>query len=256
MTSQKGTKEVLLSLIDDVEIISKELLDNLIAQKHQKPISTEHSQLVELLLQKDVDLKATLQLAEEQGVLQQKIGALENEVERHDNEIKNLQKQLKEAEQLLATAIFQAKQKLQCIARANRKPVNSEDLIKFAHRISASNAVCAPLNWQQGDLRRPYPTDIEMRLGYLGRLGDMNVNGHMGNFPDVLHRSAHSMPQSMAPNSQAGTYSWLSQGDPHLPMSVPHGLASAMEAKNAKKEAEDVDVMSTDSSSSSSSDSQ
>lgn len=57
-----------------------------------------------------------------------------------------------------ATAIFQAKQKLQSIAKANAKPVNSEELIKFAHRISASNAVCAPLNWQQGDLRRPYPT--------------------------------------------------------------------------------------------------
>lgn len=57
-----------------------------------------------------------------------------------------------------ATAIFQAKQKLQSITRANNRPVNSEELIKFAHRISASNAVCAPLNWQQGDLRRPYPT--------------------------------------------------------------------------------------------------
>ena len=59
---------------------------------------------------------------------------------------------------LQATAIFQAKQKLTAIDRANRRPVSSEDLIKFAHRISASNAVCAPLNWQQGDLRRPYPT--------------------------------------------------------------------------------------------------
>lgn len=59
-----------------------------------------------------------------------------------------------------ATAIYQAKQKLQSIARANKRPVGSEDLIKFAHRISASNAVCAPLTWQQGDPRRPYPTGI------------------------------------------------------------------------------------------------
>lgn len=40
-------------------------------------------------------------MAEEQGVLQQKVIALETEVERHDAEIRNLQKQLKEAEQLL-----------------------------------------------------------------------------------------------------------------------------------------------------------
>ena len=59
---------------------------------------------------------------------------------------------------LQATAIYQAKQKLQSISKANKRPVPSEDLIKFAHRISASNAVCAPLTWQQGDPRRPYPT--------------------------------------------------------------------------------------------------
>lgn len=93
-----------------------------------------------------------------------------------------------------------------------------------------------------------------MRLGYLGRLGDMNVNGHLGNFPD-LHRSSNTLPQSAGPNSQAGTYSWLSQGDLHLPMALPHS-GVAMEAKNTKKESDDVDVMSTDSSSSSSSDSQ
>jgi hypothetical protein len=44
-----------------------------------------------------------IKLAEEQGVLQQKVVALETEVERHDVEIRNLQKQLKEAEQLLVS---------------------------------------------------------------------------------------------------------------------------------------------------------
>lgn len=28
--------------------------------------------------------------------------------------------------------------------------ISSEELIKYAHRISASNAVCAPLNWVPG----------------------------------------------------------------------------------------------------------
>lgn len=96
-----------------------------------------------------------------------------------------------------------------------------------------------------------------MRLGFLGRLGEMNVNGHMS-FPELLHRPGHSMQQgSSVPNSQAGTYSWLSQGDLHLPMTASHlGVGGGMESKNPKKESEDVDVMSTDSSSSSSSDSQ
>ena len=98
-------------------------------------------------------------------------------------------------------------------------------------------------------------TDIEMRLGYLGRLGDMN--GHIGTFPDILHRPTHPLSQPAVPNSQAGTYSWLSQGDLNLPMTLAHpGNSVAMDNKAPKKENEDVDVMSTDSSSSSSSDSQ
>jgi hypothetical protein len=49
-----------------------------------------------------------------------------------------------------STAIYQANQKLDSIKKAKENPVSSEELIKYAHRISASNAVSAPLNWQQG----------------------------------------------------------------------------------------------------------
>ena len=76
---------------------------------------------------------------------------MQAEVSVQDQHIKALQGQLKEAETLLASTIYQAKQKLANISRSS--PVLSEDLIKYSHRISASNAVCAPLNWQQGDPR-------------------------------------------------------------------------------------------------------
>lgn len=112
-----------------------------------------------------------------------------------------------------------------------------------------------------------------MRLGYLGRLGEMNVNGHMGPFPELLQQQQQHRPnqqqhslggpgQQSAPNSQAGTYSWLSQNDLHLPnmsSSVSHSSSSMMADvvhKTPKRENDDVDVMSSDSSSSSSSDSQ
>ena len=55
-----GMLSIILST--SVTFIFRELLDNIVAQKHQKPFSTEHSQLVELLLQKDTDLKATLKV--------------------------------------------------------------------------------------------------------------------------------------------------------------------------------------------------
>lgn len=56
---------------------------------------------------------------------------------------------------------------------------------KKKNRISASNAISAPLTWQQGDLRRPYPTDIEMRLGFLGKSDVTNVNGHSSQIPST-----------------------------------------------------------------------
>ena len=134
------------------------MIENTLAPKNAKLSSAEHAQLTELLVAKDKELKETLKKASEQAQIDLKMEAVKAEVERQDQEIQQLQRQLKDAEQILATAIYQAKQKLQSISRANKRPVASEELIKFAHRISASNAVCAPLTWQQGDPRRPYPT--------------------------------------------------------------------------------------------------
>ncbi|KAJ9590034.1 hypothetical protein L9F63_016850 [Diploptera punctata] len=251
-----STGERLLGLIDDIELISKELIENTIAQKHQKLSSSEHLLITELLVAKDNELKEVLKLANEQAKINHKMEALKGEVERQDQFIQQLQRQLKEAEQILATAIYQAKQKLQSIARANKRPVPSEDLIKFAHKISASNAVCAPLTWQQGDPRRPYPTDIEMRLGYLGRLSDLPINGHLlqqqNNLSD-LHRTGHP-PGSELPASQQNQFAWHPSGDIHMTVSGQGSVS--MDTRNHNKETEDVEVMSTDSSSSSSSDSQ
>lgn len=47
-----------------------------------------------------------------------------------------------------------------------------------------------------GDPRRPYPTDIEMRLGFLGRLSDLPISGNMlqqqqGNMDMSVARGAH-----------------------------------------------------------------
>lgn len=147
-----------------IDFLFREMIENTIAQKPTKLSSTEHAQLTELLVAKDNEMKATLKRAGEQAKVNLKMEALKAEVERQDQDIQQLQRQLKEAEQILATAIYQAKQKLQSIARANKRPVSSEELIKYAHRISATNAICAPLSWQQGDLRRPYPTGIYSTL--------------------------------------------------------------------------------------------
>ncbi|GFS72034.1 mediator of RNA polymerase II transcription subunit 4 [Nephila pilipes] len=256
--SNGGTRDTLLGIVDDIEIISKELFESLIAPKGQKLTSGELAQLAELLVLKDQDLKSTLAIAAEQAEIQKKIDALQAEVEKQDNDIHHLQKYLKEAEHLLATAVYQARQKLQCIAKSNEKSVSVDELIKYAHRISCSYAVAAPHNWQPGDPRRPYPTDIEMRLGFLGRLSDLPSSGGMlqqqqGSLELGVTRGAHG---EQNPSSQAGTFTWSASTDLKNSMSSASNHGVGMDTKSHNKENEDVEVMSTDSSSSSSSDSQ
>ncbi|KAL5273208.1 MED4 family protein [Megaselia abdita] len=278
--SHKSTREKLLAVVDDYEIVSKELIENALAPKHQKISSAEHTALVELLVSKDEELKKLLALAAEQETVEETINELRVNVDIQDSEIQKLQRQLKEAEQILATAIFQARQKLASIAKANQRPVNSEELIKYAHRISAADAVCAPLNWMPGDIRRPYPTDIEMRMGLLGK-SELNLNGSTGisalnnmttpggssilaglqqhgNNLGEVHRTASTGGLSSSeyndiPNSTHNQFSWNQMGDLHMSMG-----SSSVSLDNRHKDTsqDDVEVMSTDSSSSSSSDSQ
>ena len=226
--------------------------------------ASEHSSLTELLVDKDKKLQAALKLAAEQGEVEQQIDEVKSEAEEQDNLIRNLQKQLKEAESLLSNTIYQAKQKLESVSQA--QPVLSEDLIKYAHKISASNAVAAPPNWQQGDPRRPYPTDIEMRGGFLARaeLPLSQQIQHMAPPPATFPSPAPPQPSpgrggslsshSHSPGRPAhGQFGWNAQGE--LSMQVPGGGQVHIDTGRERQGVEEVEVMSTDSSSSSSTDS-
>ncbi|XP_057388712.1 mediator of RNA polymerase II transcription subunit 4 isoform X5 [Balaenoptera acutorostrata] len=159
------------------------------------------------------------------------------------------QKLLQSGEENQATAVYQAKEKLKSIEKARKGAVSSEEIIKYAHRISASNAVCAPLTWVPGkrDPRRPYPTDLEMRSGLLGQMNNPSTNGVNGHLPgDAL--AAGRLPDVLAPQ-----YPWQSN-DMAVNMLPPnHSSDFVLEPPGHNKENEDdVEVMSTDSSSSSS----
>ncbi|XP_063808865.1 mediator of RNA polymerase II transcription subunit 4 isoform X1 [Pseudophryne corroboree] len=246
--AEKTTKEKLLSVLDDLEVLSRELIEVLALSRSQKLNQPgEETQILELLIQRDSEFQELMKLAFSQGKTHQEMQLLEKEVEKRDSDIQQLQKQLKEAEHILATAVYQAKEKLKSINKAKRGAISSEELIKYAHRISASNAVCAPLTWVPGDPRRPYPTDLEMRSGLLGQMSNLPTNGVNGHLPgDAL--AAGRLPDVLAPQ-----YPWQSN-DMSMNMLPPnHSNDFLMESLGPNKENEDdVEVMSTDSSSSSS----
>lgn len=251
----------------------RELFETLLTPKPQRQEAghvVDHSQLADLLVVKDRELKCWMKEAGEQEEIQRKCDVLKGEVEKLDEHLLLLQKHLKDAEHILATAIYQAKQKLTLINRANERPLSSEEVIKYAHRISSSHAIAAPHNWEQGDPRRPYPTDVEMRSGHLGQINN-----------DPSHPSPHASPQHQSQNQNQNP---PHQSPFHAPPSVPGldptrpsstssnsnfswqqdvkpninslNLPAPDPRSGSRDNLEDVEVMSTDSSSSSSSDSQ
>merc|ERR1719221_609634 len=181
------------------------------APKQKRMSAVDHKAISDLLVSKDKELKEALKVAGEQREVEKEINKVRVDVDRQDQSIKALTTQLKEAESLLASTIYQAKQKLENISRSS--PVLSEDLIKYSHRISASNAVCAPLNWQQGDPRRPYPTDMELRSGWLSR-------AELPLAQQLQHVTAQSSGQCAASGQAtpsqgqaAGQFSWSAGGE-------------------------------------------
>lgn len=75
---------VLCSFTSDGFVFCREIIENCIAPKPQKMSAAEHAQITELLLAKDAELKKTLELAEEQAKIDEKMNRLKMEV---DNQV-------------------------------------------------------------------------------------------------------------------------------------------------------------------------
>uniref|UniRef100_A0A2K5ILU3 Mediator of RNA polymerase II transcription subunit 4 n=1 Tax=Colobus angolensis palliatus TaxID=336983 RepID=A0A2K5ILU3_COLAP len=233
VASGNSTRERLLSALEDLEVLSRELIEMLAISRNQKLLQAGEENQVN-----------TLNIW--QFVAQSFVYCIRRIPVKMRGT--SCQKELEEAYlYFLATAVYQAKEKLKSIEKARKGAISSEEIIKYAHRISASNAVCAPLTWVPGDPRRPYPTDLEMRSGLLGQMNNPSTNGVNGHLPgDAL--AAGRLPDVLAPQ-----YPWQSN-DMSMNMLPPnHSSDFLLEPPGHNKENEDdVEIMSTDSSSSSS----
>ncbi|XP_020614593.1 mediator of RNA polymerase II transcription subunit 4-like [Orbicella faveolata] len=279
-SSERSTKDVINDILDDYEKLTKELFESLSAVSlyrttKQDASSGDTAKAVDQLIAKDKELQVAIKQVQEQQARQQEIQTVKEEILKKDQEILSLESQLKEAEKLLSQALFQAKKKLSAINQADKGMVSSEDLIKYAHRISSSNAVEAPVSWMPGDPRRPYPQDIEMRSGLLGRLmegvpsetdqpvtGDSTLQELMQPSVSASHVSQPVSGLGLT-NGQASSFSWQSHLSTGQSSSLQHDTSSSLDiiANNLTKEVtngrqeqgvDEVEFMSSSSSSSSS----
>ncbi len=91
-------------------------------------------------------------IANEQQRLLVKINHVKAALVESDSDIKNLLLYLKEAEQVLSSAVYQSRLKIDIINQA--KPIGSELIIQYAHKISSEYGVCCPEgNWVAGKLK-------------------------------------------------------------------------------------------------------
>ncbi|KAL8614772.1 hypothetical protein ACOMHN_017753 [Nucella lapillus] len=171
--SDPSTQARLRRIIDDMETVAEELISQMFLPTHERTEDTES--LTKLLVEKDAELKEVLKLAEEQAELQRKINALQEKVARMDAETRKMQRALMEAEDILSTSIYQAKQKLAAIRQANKRPNALEDILRLARNIAGNAGDAAPKNWKPGDPRRPYPTAEEMMRGSLNPLNQAHT---------------------------------------------------------------------------------
>lgn len=79
MSFHLSTKERLLLLIDDIELISKELIEH----AHQKSSNNDLADLLDLLVSKDEEFRKMLELAEEQAKVEEAMDKLRAKVEIH-----------------------------------------------------------------------------------------------------------------------------------------------------------------------------
>ncbi|XP_028402705.1 mediator of RNA polymerase II transcription subunit 4-like [Dendronephthya gigantea] len=220
----RSTKEILLELLDEFERCSGEFFEDVskVATQYvppKQPNELFHSKALEGLIEKHNQLQDVAQKAQDQQSRHVEITKAKEELGKKNQEILQLHSLLNETEQLLSNALFQARKKFTAIQTATKNKITSEELIKYAHRISSSCAVEAPSNWTPGDPRRPYPLDIEMRSGLLGKMQERHVPGSQPMEQNIttnptsseLDRASPSLPQNGEQDvSDVGGTTWRS----------------------------------------------
>ena len=82
------TKEVVLGLIEDIELIAKEMIENTMAPKQKRMSAVDHKAISDLLVSKDKELKEALKVTGEQREVEKEINKVRVDVDRQDQSIK------------------------------------------------------------------------------------------------------------------------------------------------------------------------
>lgn len=170
--SSLGTRKKFELILQEMDTISREIL----SQFHQSISEENHldiSTLFDMFIERQSFLTEHILLIHEHQQFEEQLQYKREQIDRCDNALLCLQTYLLQAVQVLSSAVHQAREKIENIRRA--KYFSSESIIRYAHQLAICYSTTAPENWQQGDIRRPYPTNIQMRQGLLARISEQTL---------------------------------------------------------------------------------
>ncbi|CAJ0952340.1 unnamed protein product, partial [Mesorhabditis belari] len=230
-------RESLLDASDDLDVITKQMLEYLL--DHEKKTHNEESisHLAQLFETKQAEIKKLLDKVSAYQKRAALIEELEKCVENRDMIIQKVEADLKCADSLLMHMIFQANERLKTMKAAEEQPVNTEQVIQMAHQISKGFSVASPLNWQQGDASRPFPTEVELKIGHLSAprtTGLPPVGPTLGMRPQTTPTGRGAGQRTVPVSPLASGYttqrSWSPRtaGFGESPRTIRNGMGSAM----------------------------
>ncbi|CAF1276304.1 unnamed protein product [Adineta steineri] len=166
-----GTRRKLDLLLQEMDTICREIISQLYNSSSSSTNTNLNTQtLIDMFIERQNYLSQQIQIVRQQQELERQLQIKRDEILKCDRALRCLQTYLLQAVQVLSSAVYQAREKLSNIRRAKTFP--SETIIRYAHQLASCYSTVAPDNWQQGDIRRPYPTNIDMRRGLLGRISE------------------------------------------------------------------------------------
>jgi mediator of RNA polymerase II transcription subunit 4 len=172
--SNLGTRRKLDLLLQEMDTICREIISQLCNPSSSSSSTTNNNldiqTLIDMFIERQDYLTQQSHIVRQQQELERQLQIKRDEILKCDRALRCLQTYLLQAVQVLSSAVYQAREKLANIRRAKTFP--SETIIRYAYQLASCYSTIAPDNWQQGDIRRPYPTNIDMRRGLLGHLSE------------------------------------------------------------------------------------
>ncbi|KAI6660854.1 Mediator of RNA polymerase II transcription subunit 4 isoform X1 [Oopsacas minuta] len=163
----------LFDMINDptkTSVISSQITDLTSSQEPDSSLK----ELISHLIEKERDIHQILDVACNQHKSFLELQSLRQELLSLTQQIHNIQKSLIDSESLLEQAIKDAEVLLEQYEDSKKSKIDTEDIVKYAHKISLGGVLGSPLAWAGPEFpERPYPTDPIMRAGALGRLSNL-----------------------------------------------------------------------------------